>query len=173
LTNNNDLFLNVTRSPAYSSSGIAPEKDNWRMRKFQPRQDIGQQTYSYKVVVSDKFDETAITKCADLLNMPIVGQVYFPRPVTNQKNALSAPDQSISVSSQDVIVRAVKKSEKGKKLIIRLLNTTSKKKMFSHNVYGLETPAKLSIKPYELLTVAVKKEKGKCAFSIVNLVEVK
>jgi len=168
-----DLFLNVTRSPAYSSFGLLSEKENWRERKILPRQDIGQQTYAYKMIISKEFDETAITKCADMLNMPIVGQVYFPRPKVNKKNITIAPDNIVSVSSDEILIRAVKKSEKGQKLIIRLLNTSDKTKKFSLKVYGLEKPAKLSIKPYQLLTVAVKKSKKEGSYSIVNLVEEK
>nr|MDA3799962.1 hypothetical protein [Kiritimatiellia bacterium] len=173
LTQKNNLFLNVTRSAAYSSFAMFPEKDNWRMRKFLPRQDIGQQTYSYKIMVSDCFNETEVTKSADLLNMPIVGQTYFPRPAIHSKNALSMPVEPISVSSNDVIVRAVKKSEKGQKLIIRLLNTSEKTKRFRLKVYGLEEPIKLSIKGYELITVALKKNKKNISYSLVNLVEEK
>ncbi len=173
LTQKNDMFLNVTRSPAYSSFGLSAEKDNWRMRKFLPRQDIGQQIYSYKIMVSECFNETEITKCADLLNMPIVGQTYFPRPSLDSKNDFSMPVNPVSVSSEDVLIRAIKRSEKGSKLIIRLLNTSNKTKKFSLKVYGLEKPAKLSVKPYKLLTVAVKKSKNKVSYSIVNLVEEK
>jgi alpha-mannosidase len=83
------------------------------------------------------------------------------------------PVEPISVSSNDVIVRAVKKSEKGQKLIIRLLNTSEKTKRFRLKVYGLEEPIKLSIKGYELITVALKKNKKNISYSLVNLVEEK
>ncbi|MDA3961606.1 MAG: hypothetical protein PF961_12505 [Planctomycetota bacterium] len=162
-----ELSLTVLRSPAYASFNLRPDNPQHSGRCIQ-RQDIGQHEIVTELLLGD-LTETAIANTADALNMPAPWQVYYPSGLDPK-----APDLDLSntvqVSSAAVRVVAVKRSEDGTDLIVRLHESTGRRVRCSLRM-GTEGSHKLSLPAYSLTTIRIKRTRAGLRFSEVNLLE--
>ena len=73
----NTLYLTLLRAPAYSSSDLSPALDAHRDR-YWPRQDQGEHEIRYRVLFGERFDESDVSRAAQIMNVPPTWMVYFP-----------------------------------------------------------------------------------------------
>lgn len=165
-----ELGLNVVRSPAYSSFNLDPN-DARLNNRFIPRQDQGEHELTWQVVVGARFDESAISRAAQVLNTPPVWQVYYPQPETVDRRRRAQVADTVTVSSRHVQVVALKKAQTGNRLIIRLQNTSARAQDVTIRVKPFRGSIPLTVSPYGLATVAVRRGGSKLQWQEVDLVE--
>ncbi len=158
------LYLNVLRSPAYTSDHLIPD-DPWHDKRFQPRQDQGEHEVRYAFQFSRRFSEPAAAQAAEILNVQPVWQVYYP----DGCRSLAPLANCLTVDRKDVRIVAVKKAERSPSLIVRLLD---------HGGRGGDVVVKLGadehrceLGAYALKTLVFRRRKGGLSVREVNLVE--
>ncbi len=170
LTQQGVLQLNVLRSPAYASFNLKPQSE-WAHRRFMPRQDIGGHEMCYAVMPAGRFDEATVRKLSALLNMPPVWQVYYPqsaRPVRARRAAFA---ETVTVDCKDVQVAALKRSEDGRHLVVRLLNAAGGERRVKLKVKPYREVMELQLGAYALQTVMVRRGGKRLDWHLADLVE--
>lgn len=165
-----ELALNVLRAPAYSSFNLNPNDEKLNNR-FIPRQDQGEHELRFAFHIGRRFNETEISRAAALLNVPPVWQVYYPQPVKADPKRRASLTDTVVVNDNSVQIVALKKSEDGDDLIVRLQNTASRTRNIQVRVKPYRQAIRTAIDKYGLLTLAIRKGSGKLQWRRVNLVE--
>ncbi|MDA0334612.1 MAG: hypothetical protein O2782_05560 [bacterium] len=165
-----ELGLNVVRAPAYSSFNLNPDDERANAR-FIPRQDQGEHEMSWQVMVGARFDETRISRAAQVLNTPPVWQVYYPQPDRVERQRRAQVSGTVTVDNKHVQVVALKRSQQGARLIVRLQNTSAKARQVAMQVKPFRGRIKLHVGAYGLTTVAVGRTGKKLQWCEVDLVE--
>jgi alpha-mannosidase len=158
------LYLNVLRSPAYTSANMSPN-DPWHDRRFQPRQDQGEHEMRYAFQFGRRFNEAAVVREADALNVPPVWQIYYP----DGRREPAPTVDCLTVDRKDVRIVAVKKAEAGRALIVRLLDHGGRGREVGLRVGDQDHLFKLGA--YALKTLQVRRRKDGIAVREMNLVE--
>ncbi len=158
------LYLNVLRSPAYTSANLSPD-DPWHDRRFQPRQDQGEHEMRYAFQFGRRFNEAAVVREADALNVPPVWEIYYP----DGRREPAPTVDCLTVDRKDVRIVAVKKAEAGRALIVRVLNHGARDRNVALKVGKHAHRFKLG--SYALKTLQVRRRKDGIAVREVNLVE--
>jgi alpha-mannosidase len=167
-----ELAINVMRSPAYSSFNINPN-DAQLNNRFAPRQDQGEHEMRYEVLVGGRFNETTISRAAQVLNSPPVWQVYYPQAEKVDRQRRNSAVDTVRVDDKNVQVVALKKAEKGNELIMRLQDTLGRARTVQVYVKPYRQAIKINIGKYALATLAIKRNAKKLSWREVNLVEQK
>lgn len=164
-----ELGLSVVRAPAYSSFNLDPDDERANAR-FIPRQDQGEHELSWQVMVGGRFDETRVSRAAQVFSTLPVWQVYYPQPerVEGQRRAQVS---GTIVDDDQVQVVALKRSQKGGQLIVRLQNTSARDREVTVRVKPFRGKIKVRIGRYGLTTLAVKRSGKKLQWQEVDLVE--
>ncbi len=162
--------ISVLRSPAYSSFNSISIDDKLKGR-FLPRHDQGEHEMRYSLHIGKRFHETEISRAAQVLNVPPVWQVYYPQPKKVDRKRRVRPDETVVVDDPNIQIVALKKSEKGNKLIVRLQDTLGRKRPISLRVRPYSGRISTTIDRFGLVTVAVAKGAKTLQWSLVNLVE--
>lgn len=165
-----ELGLNVVRAPAYSSFNLDP-RDERANARFIPRQDQGEHELAWQVMVGGRFNETRISRAAQVFNTPPVWQVYYPQPDKVERTRRAQVRDTVVVDDNNVQVVAMKKSQTGNRLIVRLHNTSSREREVSVQVRPFRGRIKVRIGRYGLATIAVKRGGSKLQWQAVDLVE--
>ena len=162
--------ISVLRSPAYSSFySIRGNKD--LQSRFLPRHDQGEHEMRYVLLIGKRFRETEISRAAQVLNVPPVWQVYYPQPTKPDRKRRGRPDETVVLDDANVQIVALKKSEKGNKLIVRLQDTLGRRRAISLRVRPYTGRIRTTIEPFGLLTIAIQKGAKTLRWKLVNLVE--
>jgi len=165
-----ELALNILRAPADSSFNINPDDEPLNAR-FAPRQDQGEHEVRFQLLVGKRCDETRISRAAQVLNTPPCWQVYYPQPEKADRNRRQAIADTVQIDDPRVQVVALKKSEKGHELIIRLQDTGGRARELALRVKPYRQVIRVAIGPYGLLTLAVRRSAKKLRWRVVDLVE--
>jgi alpha-mannosidase len=165
-----ELALNVVRSPAYSSFNLDP-KDPRANARFVPRQDQGEHEVAWQVLVGGRFSETRVSRAAQVFSTPPVWQVYYPQPDKVDRRRRAQVQETVTVDDAHVQVVALKKAHTGNRLIVRLQNTSATSRQVTLRVKPFRGSAKVTIEPYGLATVAVRKGGTSLKATPVDLVE--
>jgi alpha-mannosidase len=165
-----ELAINVVRSPAYSSFNIDP-RDERLNNRFAPRQDQGEHELRYALLVGGRFDETRVSRAAQVLNTPPVWQVYYPQPERLERSRRLAVAGTVEVDDPQVQVAALKKAEAGEELVVRLYNTSGRARKIRVQVRPFRQAIRTEIGAYGLVTLAVRRGGKALKWRRVNLVE--
>ncbi|MBT4613022.1 MAG: hypothetical protein HOC05_23450 [Gemmatimonadetes bacterium] len=165
-----DLGINVLRAPAYSSMNLDPD-DVEVNNRFMPRQDQGEHEVGYRILVGKRFDESRISRAAQVFNTPPVWQVYYPQPDRVDRLRRSSVAATVTADDAHIQIVALKRSESGKQLIVRLQNTSSRERDVAIRVKPHRQKIHLKIGSYGLATIAVNKAGRALRWREVDLVE--
>ena len=99
----------------------------------------------------------------------------FPFPSKYLNIAYRGPESAgsfLTINPDSVHLTALKKSERGDALIVRLLETRGRKTRFELRLAGVDEPVSGDIPPWSLVTLKIhRKTGGGISVSEVNLVE--
>ena len=166
----NEWGISILRSPAYSSFHSILGNENLKSR-FLPRHDQGEHEIRYTLHIGRRFRETEISRAAQLLNVPPVWQVYYPSPGKVDRKRRSRPTDTVVVEDSHVQVVALKKSEKGGRLIVRLQDTLGRRRKITLRVRPYRGQIRIPIGKYGLVTIAIRKGARSLEWEPVDLVE--
>jgi alpha-mannosidase len=165
-----ELALNVMRSPAYASLNLDPN-NLVQNQRFHPRQDQGEHQVIFSILPGGKFDETEVSHEAAVFHVPPAYQVYFPQPAKTDLQRRRHLAETVTVDRRGVTVVALKRSENGKELMIRLQETDGRSGKVRLRVKPYGDPIVLNLGRYQLATVAVTRSARKLSWRPVNLIE--
>ncbi len=164
----NTLYVNVLRSPAFTSFDLDKQMDRYQKR-FIPRQDQGEHLQVAFGCVFDKKPETAdMERLAAQFNMPPQVFVYYPHG-KDQKSGTGLPESFLQVMPKTVNVVALKKAEKGKYLIVRLQETAGEKTTAVLRLRPLDKKIEIDMQARTLQTLKIHRKTGRV--ESVNLIE--
>lgn len=171
LNDSGDLRLNVLRSPAYASFNLKPQTE-WYHRCYMPRHDIGEHEIRYAISCGGRFCEADIRRRSALLNMPPDCLVYYPQPEKISSRRRSVFSETLKVDDEKVQIVAVKRSEDGKHLVVRLLNTSTRSRKIQIRIKPYNRK-KITIKidRYGLQTVLIRRGAKTLRWYLADLVE--
>lgn len=147
----NTLYLNVLRSPAYASFGL--RAGDWRHQRFLPRHDQGEHEVRWRLMVGRRLSEGAVRDLAEDLCQPPATQVFYP---TGTKGPRHDPQDLVTVADSSLRLVALKRSEAGDELVVRLFNTTAKPVASTVRVAGWQRPIPVQVGAYGLLTLGLR-----------------
>jgi alpha-mannosidase len=165
-----ELALNLLRSPAYSSFCLNPDDERHNDR-FLPRQDQGEHELRFALMVGGRFSEAQVSRAAQVFNVPPLWQVYYPQPEKVDRRRRQEVAGTVSVDDPQVQVVALKKTEKGNELIVRLYNPSAQERQVGVKIKPFAQAIRTKIGKYGLVTLAVGKGGKKLRWRRVNLVE--
>jgi len=165
-----NLCLNLTRSPAYSSFNVKPSH-KWDTGRFLPRQDQGEHEVRFRFLFGKRFSELAVTDAAAALNIEPYAQVFYPDGRKGHNRQLNGMANSVSVDKGNVRIVALKKSEEGNSLVVRLQEMSGKETSFSLKVVPHRKRIQATIGPYRLKTMKIAKNSKQLKWREVSLVE--
>ncbi len=145
----NRLRLSILRSPGYGAHehNFSPDCDRF-LNRYILRQDQGIRMAKFTFLFGEKAASSEMTaRAAWEENVPLEPFIYFP---TERRVHPSSRRPFLSVDAQNVMVSALKKSERGEFLIVRLWETGGRKSHFRLSIEGAVFP--LEIGPWQLRT---------------------
>ncbi len=111
------LHLSVLRTPAYSAMRVTEGNEHYRNRLI-AHQDIGVRKAAFTFCFGAEAASNEALVAASLeVSQPPVGFVYFP---TQENMKPKAPAAELEISAKNVVLGALKRSEDGASLVIRL-----------------------------------------------------
>ena len=155
--------------------GVTPG-DDWSDHRFLPRHDQGEHEVGFQFLFGRRFVEREISQAASILNAAPYYQVFYPdgrsRPRTTAKRRTSQDfARSIELDRAGVQITAVKRSETGNGLIVRLQEVDGRGGEVGIKVRGFRQRVAVPIGPFELKTVRLTRRGGRFAWRELNLVE--
>ncbi len=162
--------INVMRSPAYASSMLRAEQVKANHR-FLPRHDQGEHEMRYSILLGTRFQETAVSRAAQLLNVPPVWQVYYPQPSKTDRKRRGTLTDTLVVDDRHVQVVAMKKAERGNELIVRLQDTLGKAREITVRAKPHRKAIRTAIGPFELITLGIRRGGKTLRWRRLSLVE--
>ena len=148
-----ELRITALRCTAYAWSGDERQPETYRYPRYM---DEGQQRLTYWVLPYEGgWAEAGLPAAAEaLVNPPVALVTHCHSGRLPQEHSL------LQVDTEAVTACAVKKSEDGDELVLRLFNSTGTRQAAILTVSGVLPKASLKFGPYELRTLAVDREKG-------------
>ncbi len=157
------LRLTLLRSPAYSGHPIG-DRPIVPQDRFTPRIDQGERLFHFWLnagPVEERLE--AVDREAIAHNERPMALSFFPSGAGEKCGAFA-------MLSDDVIqMSALKRSEDGKRLIVRLVEPTGQKRATTLSIPSLQLRARLRFTPFEVKTLAVDPKSG--FWSETNLME--
>ena len=166
----NTLHISILRSPPYACFGLRPESDAERLRAW-PRQDQGEHEVRYRIMVGAGFSERKISRAAQAMNIAPQWIVHHPGPGKKRAGARRRDAPFIVVSPSNVQVAALKKAERGNKLVVRLWNQSGRKTKARVGLTSASEPVETVVGPYALKTLILQRRAGKFSVCEANLIE--
>lgn len=163
------LFVNVVRSPAYGSSWREAEVPEMEDRYIR-RHDQGVQEFSFGLLFGSGTSDAPLARAAGLMNVKPVWMSYHPAG-PGRRDRVTKLSSAVEVSASNVEVTALKRSENGKELVIRLMEHAGRRTNCELVLRNPNGRTKLTMDPYRLKTVLVRKSKKGLVFRETNLVE--
>ncbi len=162
------LAVNVMRSPAYTSFIIQPG-DPFNDCRFAPRHDQGEHEVRYLLQWGNRVNEGELTRLADAFNAEPYTYVYYPAGSDESSPQPSGLAATVKVTSPHVRIVALKRSQRGDALVVRLQETTGRPVRCQLCLGDQTTPIRL--RPYELATMMISKTAKGINAQMTNLVE--
>jgi len=166
----NSLYLNVLRSPAYSSFGMIPD-NRFTDKRFRPRHDQGEHEVCYRLRFDSRSNEMTACHDAAVLNAAPWYQVYYPGKEFTKQSGVMNGGIPLEVSAKNVEIVAVKKAENRETLIIRLLEHAGKATDCNVKLAGYAKQGSVKLGPYQLKTIEVCRKGNSLSFKEVSSVE--
>lgn len=118
----NQLRLGILRSPSYGTHEENVPKDFDRyLNRYIRRQDQGLRRAKFTLLFGNEAKTSeAVSRAAWEANIPLAPFIYFP---TKRVNTAPGKKPFASVDAANVLVVAIKKSERGEKLVFRVWET--------------------------------------------------
>ncbi len=148
------LWIDSLRTPAYSSFNLGPA-DDWRHACIRPRMDIGEHELRFALLPGARCREADLRRAADAFNRPPHCQIYFPQPERVERRRRTLPADTITVEDPAVQITALKRSENGRELIVRLLETGGRPRRVTLHVKPYRKSIRLEIGAHRLASVAI------------------
>ena len=164
------LHLSVLRSPPYACFGLRSNADAERLRAF-PRHDQGEHEVRYRIMVGEGFGEREVSRAAQAMNIAPQWIVYHPGRERKPAAARRKDEPFIKVSPSNVQIAALKKSERGNGLVVRLWEQASRKTKARVKLSGKSKAVETVIGPYGLKTLILQRRGGKLLARETNLIE--
>ncbi|MCE5240438.1 glycosyl hydrolase-related protein [bacterium] len=157
------LRLTLLRSAAYSGHPIG-DREIVPQDRFTPRLDQGERLFRFWLNAGPTQERlAAVDREALVHNERPMALSFFP------SGAGDKPGPCALLSDEAVQVTALKRSEDGRRLIVRLFEPTGQKRTTTLSLPALGLKARLRFTPFEAKTLAVDPKSG--FFSSVNLME--
>lgn len=163
------LRLTLLRSPAYSGHPIG-DREIVPQDRFTPRLDQGERLFHFWLNAGPADERlAAVDREAIVHNERPMALSFFPSGRTRPQGAGDKLGAFVTLSDGVIQMSALKRSEDGKRLIIRLFEPTGQKRTTTLRLPALQLQAKLRFTPFEVKTLAVDPKSG--FFSETNLME--
>jgi alpha-mannosidase len=160
------LALNLLRSPAYASFNLRPDNPQ-QDKRFEPRHDQGEHVFRHRFLFCDRFVEHHAVEAAAVANMEPIAQVFFPHNTLDGQRSWRPP---FEVHPSHVQIVAIKRSEVGDKLVIRLHNLSSSTTIARLKLADFREVIEVPIPPFRLSTILVSRT-GNTKVAEASLVE--
>ncbi len=147
---NGELRLSLLRTPAYSAHPVEGKSRIVSPDRFEPRMDQGERNFRFWLNAGpcdDRLDN--INREAKLHNEPLMTLCCFPR---GQSEILKS---GVKLSNDIIDLSALKMSEDGKYLIIRLFEPTGKRREVRVTVPVMDLSFNVYLDKFELKTIAI------------------
>jgi len=163
-----DWGLSVLRSPAHSSMIMQPDQP-WAATNFTPRHDQGMHTVSFRVAPMDTLDEPELARRAEQHHLQPMSWSFFPGNQGERCDPL-CDGTAIDIKPANVHVSAVKPSQVGQKLVVRLVERRGRKSaatltLGDHEIGPIDVPA------HGVETVVIERRAGHVYWQHTNCVE--
>ena len=166
----NTLHLSVLRSPAYSSFHLKPEFDTNEFR-YWPRQDQGEHEFSYRFLFGRNFNETNVSRAAQAMNIPPPWMIHYPYRAARSGRAKVSAEPFIRVSPSNVEVAAIKKTERGGGIVVRLWERVGRKTSVALRISGSSGTIRTIVPGYGLKTLVLRRKGRRLTVHETNLIE--
>lgn len=164
-----DLYVNVLRSPLYGSGYLEAESPANEDR-YIPRQDQGEHEVAFGVMFGRGGDDAPLVRAAGLFNARPAWLAFHPGGPAG-RGRLSAAPPPVEVSAANVEVVALKRSEDGRDLVVRLMEHAGRATKCGLVLRGPDGRTTVRLGPYQLKTVRVRRTGRRLAFRETNLIE--
>ena len=151
-----ELCCNILRTPPYSSFGLNPS-DHWQTTASRPHMDQGEHLVTFRIGLLQAYDESRVRDLADGMSLPPLWQVAFPQPGRQRRSARGQMAEALRVDRTNVRIVAVKRSEDGEALVVRLQEVGGKRTRCRLTVAGRRQPVVLQLPAYGLQSVRIDK----------------
>jgi alpha-mannosidase len=157
------LRLTLLRSPAYSGHPIG-DRPIVPQDRFTPRLDQGERLFRFWLNAGPTEERlAAVDREALAHNEQPMALSFFPSGTGDK------PGPFATLTDRVVQMTALKRSEDGKRLIVRLFEPTGQKRATTLSIPSLQLKARLRFTPFEIKTLAVDPQSG--FWSETNLME--
>ena len=164
------LYLNVLRSPPHATMWLRPNLDAHEFR-YWPRQDQGEHEVRFRVMFGEHFDETTVSRAAQVMNVPPDWMVFFPNRSKSATGKGASPPAFIEVAPDHVQVAAVKRAENGRGLIVRLWEQKGEETEVVLRLAGVDEPVVSALRPFGLKTLRISRKARGVSVKETNLIE--
>jgi len=161
-----ELRQSLVRSALFGSGGSSVPFD-----RLSEHMDLGEHMYKFFLRFGDAQNVRAdLPSLAADLTMPPAAYIHIPIGATDV-DGLAAGTDTVRVEGDNVHLAALKQSEDGKALIVRLVETAGGKTRATLYAPGLKGAAALAFTRYEIKTVRITRQKGACSWVECDLLE--
>jgi alpha-mannosidase len=145
--------------------------DVWGDHRFLPRHDQGEHEVGFQFLFGRRFVEHEISQAAIAFNAAPYYQVFYPDGRTRRSAAVRNLAGSVELDRNNVQITALKKSEQGNALIVRLQEVDGRATEVGVKVHGFRHKIRIAVGAYALKTLRFTRSRGKLSCREVNLVE--
>jgi alpha-mannosidase len=158
------LRISLLRSPAYAGHPVGDRQPIVRQDRFTPRMDQGEHLFSFHINAGPLRERLIrVEQECRLLNVPPPALCCFP----GGRGEIPLP--AVTVSNPAIRLAAMKLAEAGKRIIIRLFETTGYPARAEVLLPGCGAETSLVFRPFEIKTLAV--DTDLLSVDEVNLIE--
>ena len=164
---NGELGLSLLRGAVHCRFGDAPA----RADEHHTYLDQGQHDFRFRLLWGKA---TAVAKAlipaAMELNLPLESFFMYHHP-TPRPDAPGHVESPLQITPDTVVLAALKKADDGDDLVLRLNETVGRPTRASLRIAGMDAPATLTLRPFEVKTVRVSRSAGGLAVTPCSLLE--
>jgi alpha-mannosidase len=163
------LYVNVLRSPPYGISEWTAEAEGMEDRCLR-RQDKGEHEVRLGFLFGEGKSDLPLVRAAGVMNAPPAWISYHP-PGPGRADRASLAPPAVEVSAGNVEVTALKRAERGNALVIRLMEHAGRRTECQLSLKRPNGRVRVTIGPYRLKTILVRRSGKRLVFTETNLVE--
>ncbi len=167
--NHGELRQSLVRSPIFCFS--TDEEHSGYPQRLSDHMDLGEHTFRFFLQFGKTTEvRTNLPVLADDLMMPPTALVHIPLGACPEKG-LEPGKNIVWVDGKGIRLAALKQSDDGEDLIVRLIETTGKKNRGQLHIDGLDSPVNLSLASFEIKTLRIRRSKGSWTCKECDLLE--
>jgi alpha-mannosidase len=162
-----ELRQTIVRSPAFCTMEPRPYVPD----RLAEHMDLGEHRYEFILLAGSATRvRHELPMLADELTIPTTALVHLPLQPW-PKAGIRAGQDMVSVSGKSVQLGALKQSEDGRALIVRLIETRGRAARCSVRVPGMRHPIDLRLGRYEIRTLCIERKGTRCTWRECDLRE--